>query len=105
MRELQTNSNVAFCLPLETVLIESVQVRFDKALTNTEYQATMALHPHFRYSLMSDADNQFYQFTSESNREIIKTTMIGLVESLLNDEDLRATSSSHGTEKADNCLV
>ena len=108
MRELQTNNNVAFCLPLVTVLIESVQERFDKALTNTEHQETMALHPHFRYSLMSHADNQFYQFTSESTRETIKTTMIGLVEFLLNDEDLRVTSSSHKTEKAakqDNCLV
>ena len=57
MSELQTNSNVAFCLTLVTVLIESVHERFDKALTNTEYQATMVLHPHFRYSLMSDADN------------------------------------------------
>ena len=108
MRELQTNNNVTFCLPLVTVLIESVQERFDKALSNTEYQAAMALHMHFRYSLMSDADNQFYQFTSESTRETIKTTMIGLVESLLNEEDLRATSSSHKTEKAakqDNLLV
>ena len=108
MPELQTNNNVAFCLPLVTVLIESVPERFDNALSNTEYQAAMALHSHFRYSLMSDADNQFYQFTSESTRETIKTTMIGLVESLLNEDDLRATSSSHKTEKAakqDNCLV
>ena len=85
-----------------------MQERFDKALSNTEYQATMALHPHFRYSLMSDANNRFYLFTSESNRETIKTTMIDLVESLLNEDDLRATSSSHETEmvaKQDNCLV
>ena len=57
---------------------------------------------------MSEANNRFYLFTSESNRETIKTTMIGLVESLLNEEDLRATSSSHETEKAakqDNLLV
>ena len=90
------------------VLIEPVQERFDKALSNTECQAAMALHTHFRYSLMSGANNQFYQFTSESNRETIKTTMIGLVESFLNEEDLRPTSSSHETEKAakqDNFLV
>ena len=59
----------------------------------------MILHPHFRCSLMSDADNQFYQFTSESTREKIKTKMIGLVESLLNKEDLRATSRSREIEE------
>ena len=49
---------------------------------------------------MSDADNQFYQFTSEPTREKIKTTMIVLVESLLNEKDLRAASSSHKTEES-----
>ena len=49
---------------------------------------------------MSDADNQFFQFTSESTREKIKTKLIGLVDSLLNEEDLRATSSSYKTEEA-----
>ena len=57
MRELQTNTNVAVCLPLGTVLIESVQERFDTVLSNTEYQVAMVLHQHFRLSLMSDADN------------------------------------------------
>ena len=57
MRELQTNKNVAVCLPLGTVLIESVQERFDTVLSNTEYQVAMVLHQHFRLSLMSDADN------------------------------------------------
>ena len=37
MRELQTNNIVAVCLPLGMVLIESVQERFDKVLSNTEY--------------------------------------------------------------------
>ena len=60
----------------------------------------MALHLHFRCSLMPDADNQFYQFASESTREKIKTKIIGMVESLLNEEDLRSTSSSHKTEEA-----
>ena len=49
---------------------------------------------------MSDAYNQFYQFTSESTRDKMKTKMICVVESLLNEEDLRATSSSHKTEGA-----
>ena len=48
---------------------------------------------------MSDADNQFYQFTSESTREKIKTEMIGIVESLLKEEDLRATSTSDETDE------
>ena len=50
MRELQANNNVAVCLALVTALIESVQERFDKVLSNTEYQVAMALHPHFRFS-------------------------------------------------------
>ena len=70
-------------LPLVTVLIAFVQERFDKVLR------------FIRFSLTSDADNQFYRFTSEFTREKIKTKMIGMVESLLNEEDLRATSSSH----------
>ena len=74
--------------------------RFDKILSNTEYQVAMALHPHFRCSLISDADNQFYQFTSESASEKIKTKMIVMVESLLNEEDLRAISSNDETEEA-----
>ena len=69
-------------------------------LSNTGYQVAIALHPHFRFSLMSDADNQFYQFTSESTGGKIKTKMIGTVESLLNEEDLRATSSSDEIEEA-----
>ena len=44
---------------------------------------------------MSDADNQFFQFTSESTRKKIKVKLIGMVKSLLNEEDLRATSSSN----------
>ena len=43
---------------------------------------------------MSDADNQFYQLTSESTREKKKTKIIGMVKSLLNKKDLRATSSN-----------
>ena len=81
MRELQTNNYVAIRLPLGTVLIESVQERFNKVLSNTEYELAMVLHPHFRCSLMSDAYNQFYQFTSEPTSEKINTKMIGLVES------------------------
>ena len=46
---------------------------------------------------MSDADDQFYQFTSEFTCEKI---MIGMVGSLLNVEDPRASSSSHKTEEA-----
>ena len=60
----------------------------------------IVLHPHFRFSLMSNDANQFYQFTSESTREKIKTKMIGMVESLLNEEDVRAASSSDETEEA-----
>ena len=60
----------------------------------------MALHQHFRFWIISDEDTQFYQFTCESIREKIKTKMIDMVESLLNGEDLRATSSSHETEEA-----
>ena len=60
----------------------------------------IALHPHFRFSLMPDPDNQFYQFTFKSTRAKIKTKMIDMVESLLNEEDLRATSSSDETEEA-----
>ena len=52
-------------------MIEFVQERYDKVLSNTEYQVAIALPPHFPFSLMSDADNQFYQFTSESTRENI----------------------------------
>ena len=60
----------------------------------------IALHQHFRFSLMSDADHQFYQFASESTREKIKTKMIGMVKALLNEEDLRATSSDETVEAA-----
>ena len=49
---------------------------------------------------MSDADNQFYQFTSESTREKIKAKMIGMVQSLSNEENLHATNSSDETEEA-----
>ena len=49
---------------------------------------------------MSDADNPFYQFTSESPCEKIKTKMISLVETLLNEKDIRATSMSHEIEEA-----
>ena len=100
MCKLQANNNIAVFLPLVTVLIESVQERFDKVLSNTKYQLAMVLHPHFLPSLMSDADNQFYQLTSKSTLEKMKTKMIGMVEILLNEEDLRATSSSHETEEA-----
>ena len=47
MRELQTNNNVAVCLPLVTVLIESMPEKFDKVLSNTEYQGAIPLHLHF----------------------------------------------------------
>ena len=57
MRELQTNNDVAVCLPLGTVWIESVQERFDKILINAEYKVAMVLHPPLRCSLMSDVDN------------------------------------------------
>ena len=60
----------------------------------------IALHPHFRFSLMSDADHLFYQFTCKSTRAKIKTKMIDMVESLLNEEDLRGTSSSDEKEEA-----
>ena len=101
LRELQTNiGNVAICLQLVTDMIEFVQERFDKVLSNTEHQVAIALPPHFQFSLMSDADNQFYQFTSESTPEKIKTKMILMVEFLQNEEDLRATSSSDETEEA-----
>ena len=77
-----------------------MQERFDKVLSNTEYQRAIQLHPHFRFSLMSDADNQYFQFTSEPTHEKIKTKLIGLVNTLLNEKDLRATSRSHETEEA-----
>ena len=60
----------------------------------------MALHQHFRFSLTSDADKQFYQFTSESSREKTKTMIIGVIEFLLNEKALCATSSSDKTESA-----
>ena len=44
----------------------------------------------------------FFQFTSESTRKKIKTKMICMVESLLNEEYLRATSSSDETEETAN---
>ena len=81
-------------------MTEFVQERFDKVLSNTEHQVAIALPPHFQFSLMSDADNQFYQFTSESTPEKIKTKMILMAEFLQNEEDLRATSSSDETEEA-----
>ena len=46
---------------------------------------------------MSGEDNQF---TSISIREKIQTKMIGLVESLLNEKDIRANSRSHEIEEA-----
>ena len=61
------------------VLIEFVQERFDKVLSNMKYQAAMALPLHFQFSLMSDADNQFYQFTSKSTHEKIMTKMIDII--------------------------
>ena len=51
--------------------------------------------------VMSDADCQLYQLSSNSTCKKIKTKMIGMVESLLNEEDLRTTSSSHETEEAE----
>ena len=100
MRELQTNNNVAICLPSVMALIKSMQEKFDKILSNTEYQGAILLHPHFRFSLMSNADNQVFQFSSESTREKIKTKLIGLVKSLLNRKDLRATNSCHEAKEA-----
>ena len=41
LHDLQTNNNLADCLPLVTVLIGSVQERFDKVLSYTEYQVVM----------------------------------------------------------------
>ena len=93
------NNNVAICLQLAMDMIEFVQERFDKVLSNTEYQVVIALNLHFRFLLMLDADNQFYQFTSEYTSENMKTKIISMVESLLN-EDLHATSNSNKTEKA-----
>ena len=59
---------------LNTGLIEYVELNSDIA-----YQVAMALHPHFQCSLISDAHNHFYQFTSESARHKIKTKMIGMI--------------------------
>ena len=77
-----------------------MQERFDKVLSNTENQGAIPLHPHFRFSPMSEADNQLFQFNSESIYKKIKAKLIGLVKSLLNEEDLCPTSSSHETEAA-----
>ena len=57
MRELQTNNNVAIFLSLVMVLIESVQERLHKVLSNTEYQVATAWH--FPCSLMSDAAEEW----------------------------------------------
>ena len=60
----------------------------------------MTLHLHFRCSLCSKQIANFINLSSEPTREKIKTKMIGMVESLLNEEDLHTTSSSHETEEA-----
>ena len=91
--ELQMNNNLAICLTLVMVLMESVQERFDKVLSNTEYQMVMHCYCIFNAHSMLDADNQ-------STHEKIKIKIIGMVEFLLNKEDLRATTSSHKTEEA-----
>ena len=49
LHEFSTN-HASVYLPLVMVLTESVQERFNKVLSNTNYQVAMALYPHFRCS-------------------------------------------------------
>ena len=93
MRELKTSITVVICLPLINVLIESLHDRFDVVFHSQEHQMVMAMHPHFRLSLISA--------TSEKDdvQKRIKTNLINMVEGLLNEEESNVSSSGEEVEE------
>ena len=57
LRDVLANNEVAVCVPLVTVLIDSIQKRFHEVLHCTEYELAAAIHPHFRLSWLGWLDN------------------------------------------------
>lgn len=87
LEELKSNNIVGVCLPLVTVLIEAIQTRFHHVLHSADHQLAMALHPHFRLSLIPQSNmDERYSFLSESIAKSIKTQMISKLEYLLEQE-------------------
>ena len=93
MRELKTSNTVVICLPLMNVLIEFLHDRFDGIFHSQEHQMAMAMHPHFRLSLISA--------TSEKDdvQRRIKINLVNMVEALLNKEESNASSSGEEVEE------
>ena len=53
LRDVLANNEVAVCVPLITVLIDSMKKRFHEVLHCTEYELAAAIHPYFRLSWLS----------------------------------------------------
>ena len=53
LRDVLANNEVAVCVPLVTVLIDSIKKRFHEVLHCTEYELAAAIHPYFRLSWLS----------------------------------------------------
>ena len=63
LRKPETDNTIAVCSLLITVLIKSVQEKFDNVFRTTNYQSAMAFHQHSRLSSLSDIDDQFFPIT------------------------------------------
>ena len=53
LRDVLVNNEVAVCVPLVTVLIDSIKKRFHEVPHCTEYELAAAIHPYFRLSWLS----------------------------------------------------
>ena len=53
LRDVLANNEVAVCVPLVTVLIDSIKKRFHEVPHCTEYELAAAIHPYFRLSWLS----------------------------------------------------
>ena len=49
LRDVLANNEVAVCVPLVTVLIDSIKKRFHEVLHCTEYELAAAIHLTFAY--------------------------------------------------------
>jgi len=101
LHELKTNNSVAICIPLITVLIDSVQDRFDKVLWSMDSKLAMALHPHFRLSLLfQERQNEELAYVTAETKNRVTNKITNMLENLLDNEDVHnASSSSDETEE------
>ena len=53
LQDVLANNEVAVCVPLVTVLIDSTKKRFHEVQHCTEYELVAAIHPYFRLSWLS----------------------------------------------------